>query len=404
MTARALRQDARVIGLVAIAHGLSHFYQIATAVLFPLIRDDLGVSYAALGATTAAFYVVSGICQTLAGFAVDRFGARRVLFGGLTLCVAGALLGGLARSYEMLLLAALVGGLGNSVFHPSDFAILNARVNPARLGYAFSWHGVAGFLGYAAAPAFGVGLAGAFGWRGALLAAAVMGAAIVALLAAQRATLYVEPADTRRAALRLGLADDIRVLLSAPVLMCFGYFVLIAVGFIAIQTFGVATMIALYGASAALASAALTAYLIGAAAGIFTGGFVAVRFPRHDLVAVAGMACSATIVFVIASASLPAAALPALFAATGFSGGVTNPSRDLIVRSNTPAGATGKVYGFVYSGLDVGSMATPIFFGWLLDRGHAAAVFYSVVVAAALTIATVLQLPRRRVQAAVQSR
>ncbi|MGH8674811.1 MAG: MFS transporter, partial [Burkholderiales bacterium] len=404
MSARSLAQDTKIIGLVALAHGLSHFYQIVTAVLFPLIRDDLGVSYAALGATTAAYYVVSGIFQTLAGFAVDRFGARRVLFTGLVLCVGGALLAGMARSYEVLLAAALIGGLGNSVFHPCDFSILNARVSGSRLGYAFSWHGIAGFLGYAAAPAFGIGLAAAFGWHGALLAAAALGGAIVLLLAAQRSSLHVEPADAKRAASHAGLAEDLRLLSSRPVLMCFGYFVLISVGFIAIQTFGVATMIALYGANAALASAALTTYLLGAAAGIFTGGFVAVRVQRHELVAVTGMLCSASIVFVIASAWLPAAALPALFAAAGFAGGATNPSRDLIVRANTPSGATGKVYGFVYSGLDVGSMATPVFFGWLLDRGQPAVVFYSVVIAAALTILTVLNLQRRRIEPLPQSR
>ena len=396
MIAHALRQDAKVIGLVALAHGLSHFYQIATAVLFPLIRDDLGVSYAALGATIALYYVVSGVCQTLAGFAVDRFGARRVLFSGLVLCVAGALLAGLARDYETLLAAALVGGLGNSVFHPSDFAILNARVNPGRLGYAFSWHGVAGFLGYAAAPGFSAGMASAFGWRGALLAAAALGTVVVAFVITQRAALGVEPADARRGA--GGLAADLRVLASAPVLMCFGYFLFIAVGFIAIQTFGVATLIALYGASATLASAALTAYLIGAAAGIFSGGFVAARFQRHDLVAVLGMLVSAAFMFVLASAWLPAAMLAPWLAATGFASGVTNPSRDLIVRATTPPEATGKVYGFVYSGLDVGSMLTPVFFGWLLDQGRASAVFYAVVLAMALTILTVLQLPGRPVR------
>ena len=396
MSTHSLAQDTRIIGLVALAHGLSHFYQIVTAVVFPLIKDDLGVSYAALGATTAAYYVVSGVFQTLAGFAVDRFGARRVLFAGLTLCVGGALLAGFARTYELLLIAALIGGIGNSVFHPCDFSILNARVTASRLGYAFSWHGIAGFLGYAAAPAFGIGLATAFGWRGALLAAGALGVVIVLALATQRESLYVEPADKRKGASGDGLGEDLRLLSSTPVLMCFGYFILISVGFIAIQTFGVATMIALYGANAGLASAALTAYLLGAAAGIFTGGFIAVRFQRHEIVAVTGMAFSAMIIFVIAGAWLPAAALPALFAATGFAGGATNPSRDLIVRANTPSGATGKVYGFVYSGLDVGSMATPIFFGWLLDRGQPSAVFYSVVLASVLTILTVLNLERRR--------
>lgn len=400
--ADSLRQDVRVIGLIALAHGLSHFFQIATAVVFPLIKDDLGVSYAALGATVAVYYAVSGICQTLAGFAVDRYGARRVLFSGLVLAVAGALLAGLAHNYAMLLLAAVVGGLGNSVFHPCDFSILNARVHKPRLGYAFSWHGIAGFLGYALAPTYGIAMASAHGWRSALLGAAVLGAVVTAFIALQRDAIHVPAADARRAA-GGGLEADVRVLLQPPVLMCFAYFVFVAVGFIAIQTFGVATMIALYGASAVLASAALSSYLLGAAAGIFAGGFVAVRTSRHDLVAVGGMLVSASLTFVLASAWLPAAALPALMGAIGVAGGLTNPSRDLIVRAATPPGATGKVYGFVYSGLDVGSMLTPVVLGWLLDSGRPALVFYSVVVAAALTIATVLYLPRQEARAAPQS-
>lgn len=395
MRTASLRQDAKVIGLVALAHGLSHFYQLAVAVLFPLIRDDLDVSYAALGTTIAAYYVVSGICQTLAGFVVDRFGARRVLFGGLVLCVAGALLASQARDFATLLAAALLAGLGNSVFHPSDFAILNARVGAQRLGHAFSWHGIAGFLGYAMAPAFGAAFASAFGWRGALLAAAALGACVVAFIATQRAVLYVEPTDAQCAPGGGRLAADLRLLASTPVLLCFAYFVFIAVGFIAIQSFGVSTMIALYSVNAALASAALTAYLVGAAAGIFAGGFVAARFARHDLVAVGGMLASALLMFVIAAAWIPAALLAPLFALTGLASGVTGPSRDLIVRATTPAGATGKVYGFVYSGLDVGSMLTPVAFGWLLDQKQPAAVFYAVVVALALTIFTVLNLPGR---------
>ncbi len=391
--ADALRRDVRVIGLIAAAHGLSHFFQMATAVVFPLIKDDLGVSYAALGATVALYYTVSGICQTLAGFAVDRFGARRVLFAGLALAVAGALVAGLAQSYAMLVAAAVVGGLGNSVFHPCDFTILNARVHAPRLGYAFSWHGIAGFLGYAAAPAYGIAMAGAFGWRGALLGAAALGAALTALLWTQREAIHA--AATDRGGREGGLAADLRVLASGPVLMCFAYFVLIAVGFIALQTFGIATLIALYGATYALASSALTAYLVAAAAGIFAGGFVATRFQRHDLVAVSGMSVGAVLMYALASAWVPAAALPLLLAAIGFAGGLTNPSRDLIVRASTPPGSTGKVYGFVYSGLDVGSMIAPVFLGWLLDSGRPSAVFYAVVVSLALTIATVLNLPGR---------
>jgi MFS family permease len=389
---QTLRSDARTISLVSLAHGLSHFFQIATAVVFPLIKDDLGVSYVALGGTVALYYVVSGICQTLAGFAVDRFGARRVLFAGLVLATLGALLAGLARNYAMLVAAALVGGLGNSVFHPSDFSILNARVRKENLGYAFSGHGIAGYLGYAAAPVYAIAVAAAFGWRGALVGAALIGAVVIVVLALQREALHVAPADGARSPADGGLAADVRVLLSAPVLMCFGYFVLVSVQFIAMQNFGVPTNMALYGASAGLASAALTAYLLGGAAGILAGGVVASHTDRHDLVAVGGMAVNALLIGLIASAALGVGPLPALCAAAGFSSGLTNPSRDLIVRATTPPGSTGKVYGFVYSGLDVGSMVTPVYFGWLLDGHRPSAVFYTVVVASLLTIVTVMNL------------
>ncbi|HWH49466.1 MAG TPA: MFS transporter [Burkholderiales bacterium] len=381
---------------MALAHGLSHFFQIATAVVFPLIKDDLGVSYVALGGTVALYYVVSGICQTAAGFAVDRFGARRVLFCGLVLCAVGALIAGLAHSYEVLVVAAIVAGLGNSVFHPCDFSILNARVDRQRLGYAFSGHGIAGYLGYAAAPMYGITMAAAAGWRGALLGAAAIGAVVIAILAFHRDAIHVEPADSHKDAVKTGLLADVQLLLSPPILMCFGYFILVSVGFIAMQNFGIASMMSLYGISAALASASLTSYLLGGAAGILAGGFVASHTTRHDLVAVGGLAVAALFMFAIAAAWLPAAALPVLAAASGFSSGLTNPSRDLIVRSTTPPGSTGKVYGFVYSGLDVGSMVTPVYFGWLLDGGRPSVVFYTVVVSAILTIATVLNLPGKR--------
>ena len=318
----------RTIGLVALAHGLSHFFQIATAVLFPLIKDDLDVSYVALGGTVAIYYVVSGVCQTVAGFAVDRYGARRVLFFGMALAVAGAALAGFAHSYAMLVAAALIGGIGNSVFHPCDFSILNARVTKERLGYAFSGHGMAGYLGYALAPVYAIVMAGAFGWRGALLGAAVIGAVVIVVLAVFRDAIHTGPLDRGSAAAGTGLMADFRILTSLPVLMCFGYFILVSVTFIATQNFGVVTFMALYGVSAVLASTALTSYLLGGAAGILAGGFIAVRTSRHDLVAVTGMAFSALLMFILASAWFAAALLPLLCAAAGFATGVTGPSRD----------------------------------------------------------------------------
>src|SRR5690606_3310812 len=61
MSAASFRADARVIGLVATAHGVSHFFQLLLAPLFPWIRAELGLSYAELGALMAIFFIVSGV-------------------------------------------------------------------------------------------------------------------------------------------------------------------------------------------------------------------------------------------------------------------------------------------------------------------------------------------------------
>ncbi len=393
-----LATDARTISLVAIAHAMSHFLQLFIAPLFPLLKDDLGVSYTALGVVTGLYYGVSGICQTLAGFAADRFGARRVMLFGITLCVAGAALVGLARSYEALIFAAIIGGVGNSVFHPSDFAILNARVSQARLGFAYSWHSMAGSLGYAVAPLISVALATQLGWHGAVFVAAGVGAAVLVLIAMNGAALEVAP--TRGGGRQGKVADDIKVLLSAPVLMCFAYFLLVAFVFIAMQAFSVTAMVSVFGVNMGLASAALTAYMAGSAGGIFAGGFVAARGWKPAYVASGGMAASALVMLLVGLNVFPGFTLPVVLAVAGFANGITQPSRDLLVRQTTPKGSTGAVYGFVYSGLDLGSVVAPVYFGWLLDGGGPQWVFLSSSIVLLITILTVMQLPARKAQAA----
>jgi FSR family fosmidomycin resistance protein-like MFS transporter len=384
------RNDYFVITLVALAHGSSHFFQMVVAPLFPFIKEDLGVSYAALGFALALFYTLSALFQPVAGFVVDRFGARVVLLGGVGLQALGVGLIAFSSSYEGLVIGSAINGLGNSVYHPSDFSILNARVAGQRLGYAYSAHGVAGSLGYASAPIFSGTLGVLFGWHIALYAAAAVGFAIFLLLLLNSSRLVAVRDTVHRA-----VDTDFRVLLGAPVLLCFLYFAVYAAGLVGLQSFGVTAMTVQFGVTAALASSALTAYMVGSAVGIFAGGFLASRVGRHDIVAASGLALGAFWVLLIATGAVPGAALPALLALAGFSVGATGPSRDLIVRAATPTGATGKVYGFVYSGLDFGSLATPVFYGWLMDHNLPQGVFYAVFVLTALAILTVLQLPGR---------
>jgi len=383
-----VRNDATVIGLISLAHGMSHFYQLLLAPLFPFIKDELGVSYAALGFLVALFYALSALIQPLAGFVVDRYGARGVLLGGIAFMIAGVLVQAFAASYAMLALGAALGGIGNSVFHPADFAILNGRVSTARLGYAFSAHGVVGYVGYAVAPVFSVSIGAAFGWHAALLTGAALGVGLLALLVLNSKHLQLEAIQKKASSIRA----EARVLLAAPVILCFLYFAVFAAGLTGLQSFGVSAMVEQYRVAATAASTALTAYLVSAALGILAGGFVAARASRHDFVAAVGMGVNALAVLLIAMHQVPAAALPAALAIAGFASGMVAPSRDLIVRASTPPGAAGRVFGFVYSGLDLGSLATPVFYGWMLDHHMPQAVFYTVFGFTALAALTIVLL------------
>ena len=383
-----MRNDATVIGLISFAHGMSHFYQLLLAPLFPFVKDELGVSYAALGFLVALFYTLSGLLQPLAGFVVDRYGARAVLLGGIVFFIAGITVQGFASTYAMLALGAALGGIGNSVFHPADFAILNARVSPSRLGYAFSAHGVVGYVGYAVAPLFSVSIGAAYGWHAALLSGATMGIGLIALLLLNLKHLEIQ---TRKSA---SIRSDAKVLFTAPVVLCFAYFTVFAAGLTGLQSFGVSAMVEQFRMAATAASSALTAYLVSAALGILAGGFVAARTARHDFVAAAGMGVNALAILAVATYAVPGGGVAVALAVAGFASGIVAPSRDLIVRASTPPGAAGRVFGFVYSGLDVGAFATPVFYGWMLDQHLPHAVFYAV---AAFTFAAMLTVMLVRV-------
>jgi MFS family permease len=398
--AGTLTRDVQVIGLVGAAHFLSHFFQLALPLCFPLLRDALGVPYVALGFLMTLFYGASGIGQTLAGFAVDRFGAPRILVGGLALVGAAIALAGLAPSYWALMPVAVLAGLGNSVFHPADYSIINALVDGNRIGRAYSVHSISGNLGWVLSTLVVVALISTWGWRVALVSVGVAGVAAAALLATQCRVLVERDGPARGGVYHGGgLIANAQMLFSPPMLAAFAYFALLATALVGVKTFAVTAMVAMYAVPLSLATGALTAYLLGNAAGILAGGLIADRTPRHDLVAVAGIVAAAALMLAMASGALIPALLPVVLASSGFFMGITAPSRDMLVRAATPPGASGKVYGFVYSGLDLGSSLAPLLLGWLLDRGEPRAMFVAVSGLLLLTIVTVIQVRRHGARA-----
>jgi MFS transporter, FSR family, fosmidomycin resistance protein len=383
----SFKQDATVISLVGFAHGTSHFYHLMLPPLFPWLMQDYALSYTQVGALMTVFFVTSGIGQALAGFLVDRWGAHRVLcLGVATLALSGLLLA-LAPGLWGLYVAAFVAGLGNSVFHPADFALLNHRVSQARLGHAFSVHGLSGNLGWAAAPIVMLAVATAFGWRAAGVAAAAVGLCSLTLLWLKRDVLADEL--SRRPARAAGDSSDKAAANSAGIIdllgvrlvwFAFFFFFFSTVVFGALQNFAPSLLRDLYGLSLTVATSALTAYLLGSSAGIATGGFLAGGDKQGQERLVTGVFFfAALLALLLAWAIVPSWSVIAIMAVMGFGIGLAGPSRDMLVRKATAArlgtGSFGRVYGLVYSGLDVGLATSPLIFGALLDAGQPKLVF-----------------------------
>ena len=377
---QTLRSDAQVIGLVGLGHGTSHFFHLLLAPLFPWLKDAFGLSYAELGLLMTVFFIVSGAGQAIAGFIVDRIGALPVLLGGIALLGIAALGLASSNSYAALMLFSAVAGLGNSVFHPADFTVLNRRVSAWRLGHAFSVHGLSGALGWAAAPVFLAGLATLFNWRVALLAAAALAFVVLAVLFLCRNLLdpgelsesVVHPSDRSRG------SGALEFLFLPAVWMCFAFFLISALSFGGIQSFAPAALRDLYSVPFTFATACITAYMLASAGGLIVGGFAASRTQYHDRVIAVAFTISGGTAVLVALGAAPGWMIMPMLAVIGFGAGLAGPSRDLLVRAAAPRSATGRVYGVVYSGLDIGLSVSPPIFGALMDTNHPAWVFVGI--------------------------
>lgn len=413
-----LRQDAGTICLIGLAHATSHFFHLLLPPLFPWLASDFSLSYAELGLLVSVFFVVSGVGQALAGFLVDRFGARPLLFGALGCFVAAALAAAGARGYAGLMLAAGLAGLGNAPFHPVDFTILNKRVSTRRLGHAFSVHGVTGNLGWAVASVFLAGITTATGsWRLACLGAAGVAGGVLALLVRQRAAIDdrhgssepPRPAVATAGAAPAPAAEPALAFLGLPsVWLCFSFFFWTSVALSAMQSFVSPALQAMYGLPPALTALVVTGYMLASAAGMLLGGFLVARSERLERVIAVCLTLAAALLALVGSQALPGHAALVTAALAGLGVGLAGPSRDMLIKRAAPPGATGRVYGTVYSALDLGlALAAPLL-GRMMDAGNTHGVFHTSAVALLLGVVSAVwvgrSVARRSGAAAVAAR
>jgi len=395
----SLRSDAQLIGLVGLAHAVSHFSQLILAPLFPWLKDAFNVSYTELGAVLTVFFVVSCIVQAASGFIVDKLGPRPVLFVGLGALGLAAFGYAMAQSYWMLLACAVVGGIGNGVFHPVDYTLFNRKVAPTRLGHAYSVHGITGSLGWALAPAFVVPIAIAFSWRVALASAGVVAIVVLLILWIYRSVLALDAATVHKATGHgepTPVGGEFDFLRIPAVWMCFGFFFFYAAVISVVQTFAPVAAGHLHAVPVALVAVCLTVYMVASAAGMVVGGFLASDPSRCERIVGAGFGVAAALALVLAFAQFPPVMVPVLFGAMGFVSGIAGPSRDLLVKKSTPPNATGRVYGVVYAGLDIGQAVAPLVFGRLMDAGQYTSVIVGLALVQGVLIASAFNVRRVR--------
>ena len=386
-----LRRDRRVTSLIGVSHGASHFYQLALPPLFYLINQSEGISFALLGALTAAFYVTSAVCQPLSGFLVDKFGARRILLMGLGLLAGCTTLMGILPYYPVLFVLSVLAGVGNSVFHPCDYSIMNATISEQRIARAFSYHMFGGYVGYVSAPVAMTAIGTSVGWQPAIVIAGAVGLVLFAILwSGSRDFRDSTHERAENGAAEESFGESIRTLTSPPVLLCWSFFFFVAMGQMGLMTFVPTLMREIY-AFELEAAAAFVSVMIGAIMiGVLLGGYLADKLRKPDLIVTVGYCIATLMVTSIWYFELVSWQLFGIFAVIGFMYGVVFPSRELLVRAATPKGASGKVFGFVYSGMDFGAAVTPVLFGWFVDTGVSRYAFLCVAILWVLSIVIML--------------
>jgi MFS family permease len=364
----AFGRDARVNALIGSGHFLSHYYQLCLPPMFIVWQGEFGVSFAQLGLAMALMSATTAVVQSPIGFLVDRYGARRFLIFGtivMTLSIAAM---GLATAFWQIVLLAMLSGLGNSVIHPADYAILSASVNPERIGRSFSLHTFVGHVGFAAAPPVTAALTLLIGWRQTLLLVGLVGIPVVLSIIWQSRILLETKGEQRRR--RSGFMDSARFLFSRSILLFFGFFMVSSMAGAGIQSWLITVLHRSHGLSLEAASSALTGYMIGTMSGVLLGGWVADRTDRHLSFVIVLTVLGAAVMLLVGLVGLPQFMTVAVLFGGGLMIGASRTPRDVMVKDAAPPGEIGKVFGFISSGLSLGGAIMPVFYGFLIDSGR----------------------------------
>jgi MFS family permease len=403
----------KVVGVLSGGHFMSHYYTMMLPPLFPLLHNDLGVSYTMLGLLLSLKSLASGATQLPAGILVDRFGARKILVFGFSMIMMSYLFVAISEQFWVIALFFMLAGTGNAVFHPADYSIMSVTIDSSRMGRSFSAHTFAGHMGTALAPVVSLLLVTTLGWswRGAVLTSVVVGLIMVLALLTQ--WNYIQdgiPNLTKKKKENVAAPGQeelttwqsiLQIIASKPMLFLFLFFSMQSLGTGGFKNFAVAGLTELHGTSLTAAGGALTGFLFASAFGVLVGGVLADYDKRHALTASVALFVTAVISLLIGAVDMHYAVLVFFFTLAGLVQGVIRPARDMMIRAASPKGSIGKAFGFVFSGQAIGGGISPLVFGAMLDFGAPEWVFYASAIFLVLCILAVMGSAREARKAGI---
>ncbi|MGA2053073.1 MAG: MFS transporter [Opitutales bacterium] len=148
---RESRTALAVLFAISCGHLFNDTIQAVLPAIYPLLKDSLSLSFAQIGLITLAFQLTASLLQPLVGIYTDRHPQPFSLVGGMGLTLAGVVLLSAAGTFELILIAAALIGMGSSVFHPESSRVAR-MASGGKHGFAQSLFQVGGNAGSAFGP------------------------------------------------------------------------------------------------------------------------------------------------------------------------------------------------------------------------------------------------------------
>ncbi|ENB9663273.1 MFS transporter [Pseudomonas putida] len=141
----------RIVGAAAFAHLLNDLIQAVLPSIYPMLKSDFTLSFAQIGWIALIYQVTASLLQPWVGMFTDKHPQPYLLPAGMLVTLVGIALLAFAGSYEMLLVAAAVVGVGSATFHPEASRVAR-MASGGRFGTAQSAFQVGGNTGSALGP------------------------------------------------------------------------------------------------------------------------------------------------------------------------------------------------------------------------------------------------------------